>query len=95
MNWSTSDRHARLPENWDQLRAECKRRANGRCQYPVHHPDCDGIGTDADHVNQGDDHSIENLQWLSSPCHDRKTRLDNGAGMKLTLPPEKHPGWLG
>lgn len=95
MAWERSTRHDRLPHNWEALRAECKRNAKGRCQYPVHDPECDGIGTDADHINQGDDHSITNLQWLSGPCHARKTRLDNGAGKRLTLPVERHPGPLG
>ncbi|WP_148046098.1 HNH endonuclease [Nocardioides marmoriginsengisoli] len=92
MSWANSTRHDRLPDNWDELRAECERLAKGRCQAKVHVPECNGIGTDCDHIEQGDDHSQENLQWLSRPCHDRKTRLDNGAGKKLTLPREKHPG---
>lgn len=91
MAWSSSDRRTRLPDNWDALRAECKRLAQGRCQYPVHHPTCDGIGTDCDHIKQGDDHRQANLQWLSGPCHDRKTRLDNDAAMRLMLPRERHP----
>lgn len=57
-----------------------------------HAPGCTGKGSECDHIKQGDDHSLANLQWLSGPCHARKTRLDNGAGVKPTLPPEKHPG---
>ena len=92
MNWNSSTRRSRLPDDWPQLVAEVKRRAKGRCQYAVHVPGCDGTGTDCDHIVQGDDHSLTNLQWLSGPCHEHKTRIDNGLGRRLPLPPEPHPG---
>jgi hypothetical protein len=41
---------------------------------------------------QGDDHSLSNLQLLSGPCHDRKTRLDNGYVAAVHVAPEAHPG---
>ncbi|WP_436702392.1 hypothetical protein [Nocardioides sp. BYT-33-1] len=43
---------------------------------------------------QGDDHSLDNLQLLSGPCHDRKTRLDNGYSAAVKAPVERHPGRL-
>lgn len=92
MSWQTSDRRARLPKNWPTLRAKVKRRANGKCEAVAHVPECNGIGTDCDHVKQGDDHSLDNLQWLSRPCHEAKTRLDNGLIRKRAIPPEQHPG---
>ena len=91
MAWERSTRHDRLPDNWGELRASCRHNAQGRCQALVHDPDCTGVGVECDHINQGDDHSLANLQWLSTPCHARKTRLDNEAGKKLTLPAERHP----
>lgn len=97
MAWSTSDRRARLPADWAAIRRAVKRRANGRCEAEQHHPDCDGIGTDADHKTAGDNHSLENLQWLSKPCHWAKTKRENAARNKQQAalkrrPAEQHPG---
>jgi len=95
MPWSNSDRRQRLPANWDQLRAQVKARARGRCEALAHVADCDGIGTDCDHIEQGDDHSPTNLAWLSGPCHDAKTRADNRVTKRLARPAERHPGRVG
>lgn len=93
MSWQTSNRRARLPANWDTLVAQVKRRAKGRCEAKGQHAQgCTGTGTECDHIEQGDDHSLANLQWLSGPCHARKTRLDNGLTMRPTLHTEQHPG---
>lgn len=92
MSWSTSDRRDRLPSDWPKRVAAVKRRARGRCEATHHAPGCNGRGTDCDHVEQGDDHSLGNLQWLSGPCHDRKTRLDNGYQAAVKAPTERHPG---
>lgn len=94
MSWNTSDRRTRLPDNWPALVAAVKRRARGRCEAALHAPGCNGKGTDVDHVTQGDDHSMHNLQLLSRPCHDRKTRLDNGYHAAVKAPTERHPGAL-
>ncbi|QUW18881.1 hypothetical protein [Agrococcus sp. Marseille-Q4369] len=97
MAWDTSDRRSRLPEDWDDLRKQVKRRAGGRCEAKRHAPHCNGIGTDCDHVRPGDDHGLGNLQWLSRPCHDAKTRADNArqnaerAALRRR-PTENHPG---
>lgn len=92
MSWSTSDRRDRLPDDWPQRVAAVKRRAKGRCEATHHAPDCNGRGRDVDHVMQGDDHSLANLQLLSRPCHERKTRLDNGYQASVKAPVERHPG---
>ena len=92
MAWSTSTRHDRLPDDWDARVKAVKKRAKGRCEERFHAPDCDGRGRDVDHKMQGDDHSLENLQLLSGPCHDRKTRLDNGYMAAVRAPIEAHPG---
>jgi 5-methylcytosine-specific restriction protein A len=92
VSWDTSDRRTRLPADWAQRVARVKRRARGRCEATHHAPGCDGRGRDVDHVIQGDDHSLTNLQLLSGPCHDRKTRLDNGYVSPVALPAERHPG---
>ena len=92
MSWATSDRHSRLPDDWPIRVAAVKRRDKGRCQATHHAEGCDGRGTDVDHVRQGDDHSLDNLQLLSRPCHERKTRLDNGYVAAVKAPVERHPG---
>ena len=92
MSWTTSDRRDRLPDDWPKSVAQVKRRARGRCEASVHDPACDGRGRDVDHVHQGDDHSLTNLQLLSRPCHLRKTRLDNGYQAVVKAPGERHPG---
>lgn len=90
--WANSNRRAELPPDWEQLRQVVKRRADGRCQAVVHVPDCDGIGTDCDHIDDPDDHSIDNLRWLSGPCHRAKTVADNRrARQRARRRPERHP----
>ena len=92
MSWSTSTRRDRLPDNWPALVRQVKRRARGRCEETHHAPGCDGRGREVDHARQGDDHSLNNLQLLSSACHARKTRLDNGYVAAVLAPRERHPG---
>lgn len=91
MGWESSDRRSRLPRDWPKRRAAVKRRARGRCEYANHVPECDGVGTDCDHIVSGDDHSLGNLQWLSGPCHAHKTNADKQAWKRQ---PEPHPGLL-
>lgn len=99
MAWSTSDRKERLPANWDAIRAKVKRRARGHCEAVRHEPACEGIGSHCDHIDHGDDHRLGNLQWLSKPCHDAKTRVEaaeaHGIERPGCLPSEDHPGKVG
>jgi hypothetical protein len=98
VTWANSTRSARLPKDWHKRRQQAKRRAKGMCQAKVHEPDCDGIGTECDHVQRGDDHSLTNLQWLSTPCHMAKTKAEAAAGRaaapKAKRQPEQHPGLI-
>ena len=100
MNWNSSDRRFRLPDDWEQRRAMVKARAHGRCEARIHAKDCDGIGTDCDHIVPGDNHSLDNLQWLSYACHKAKTAREsaerNRRYKKLrSHPNERHPGLIG
>lgn len=97
MAWENSTRRDRLPDNWPALVAQVKRRAQGRCEANVHVPECNGHGRDVDHIAQGDNHHPTNLQYLSTPCHQAKTRAENAARNKLNAelkrrPQEPHPG---
>lgn len=99
MAWSTSDRRHRLPSDWPDLKARVKARARGRCEADRHDPRCDGTGHDADHIQPGDDHTLENLQWLNTHCHRAKTAREsaarNTAAAQLRKrPAESHPGRL-
>jgi 5-methylcytosine-specific restriction protein A len=92
MSWAGSTRRARLPSDWPARVKKVKQRARGRCEDPFHAVDCDRVGREVDHIKQGDDHSLSNLQLLSTACHARKTRLDNGYRAAVQLPAERHPG---
>lgn len=72
-----SGRRGRLPSNWASLRAQVRKRADGKCEAASHHPSCDGVGSECDHIRPGDDHSLSNLQWLSRPCHQAKSNREN------------------
>jgi 5-methylcytosine-specific restriction protein A len=101
MAWANSTRRSRLPADWAKRRAAVKRRAGERCEgislhgEPRWHvDDCLGIGTDCDHDNRGDDHSLSNLRWLSSECHEAKTKAENATRTNRRAA-ERHPGLLG
>lgn len=98
MGWETSTRRSRLPPDWRTvIRPAVKQRARGLCEATEHARGCNGTGTDADHITPGDDHTMDNLQWLSRPCHDAKTALETAArnaarASMRQRPPERHPG---
>jgi hypothetical protein len=99
MSWATSDRRQRLPHDWEAIRAQVKRRAHDKCEATTHHPHCKGQGNDADHIEAGDNHSLSNLQWLSTPCHRMKTAAEAAARNRARndarqKPREQHPGRL-
>lgn len=99
MHWANSDRASRLPADWAARKRATRLRAHGRCEAHHHHPDCDGRGTECDHIHTGDDHSLTNLQWLSKPCHRAKTTEETRARNRLDAalrrrPAEPHPGAL-
>lgn len=62
-------------------------------------PGCNGVGTECDHIVAGDDHDLDNLQWLSHECHKAKTERENAERnrrrklMRLH-PSERQPGLL-
>jgi len=97
MAWETSDRKSRLPANWQAIRRQVKARARGRCEATHHARGCGGWGTDADHIVPGDNHELNNLQWLSDACHRAKTATESATRNTArkearTKPTEQHPG---
>ena len=101
-NWQRSNRQ--MPPGWDAIRAKVKRRAKGQCQCTgcLLHPDtCTSPGSDCDHIEGRDNHSLSNLQWLCHQCHAVKTAQQardaiQAQRSKLTHPSTrtKHPGIL-
>lgn len=99
MAWTTSDRRHRLPPNWAATVRRIKRRDRGLCQARTHHPACNGIGTEVDHIVAGDNHDDGNLQLLSHECHAEKTIRDNRElsarrTAERYAPREPHPGTI-
>lgn len=100
MTWATSDRAARLPRDWAERREWVRARAGGRCEAVLRDGSrCGALGTDCDHVTRGDDHRVENLQWLCAWHHKRKTSreaLAELAAVRASRQPRRrpHPGLI-
>lgn len=97
MAWHNSTRYDRLPNDWHTRVRAVKARAQGNCEATHHVDACNGKGQEVDHIVQGDHHDLANLQLLSTPCHQAKTRAENAARNTLHAklrhrPDEKHPG---
>jgi 5-methylcytosine-specific restriction protein A len=87
VSWERSDRRSRLPADWAARREAVRARAGGLCEL------CNAPGNQCDHVERGDDHSLENLQWLCRRCHTAKTQREaNAARVSERRPPGRHPG---
>ena len=78
--WDRSTRASRLPGNWGTLRRKVLERDNYRCTWVVVTREgryrCERKATEVDHIQRGDDHSLENLRGLCHEHHDIKTRRE-------------------
>ncbi|MFG3710904.1 HNH endonuclease [Micromonospora sp. NPDC047730] len=94
--WAGSTRRRRLPPNWQQLRAEVRERAGGRCEHVGDDGRrCPLAGRDCDHVEAGDLHTLDNLQWLCPGHHSSKSGREGAAARpRERRPVGKHPGLL-
>jgi hypothetical protein len=95
--WSGSTRKARLPADWDRLRAVVLRRCSHRCEWIEDGRRCPFPATDVDHILRGDLHRLDNLQGLCSTHHSLKTSAEANAVQAekrklLRLPEEQQPG---
>lgn len=94
--WATSTRRSRLPSDWPWRVEQTKQRAGGLCEAEEHEQDCDGNGSECDHHERGDDHSLTNLRWLNHWCHQAKTQREAAAARralyaKARRQPEQRP----
>lgn len=96
MAWPPTDRRARLPPNWERLRARVIRRAGGQCEASTNGRRCPTPGTDVDHITRGDDHDLDNLQLLCRDHHNVKTSAEAQQARReqrqtSQRPQEQHP----
>ena len=91
--WASSERRTQLPPNWEQLRRERKRVAEGQCEADVHARECDGRGSECHHAGDPLDHRLEVLRWVHAECHRLET-LQQAAAAKVSRlrPVETPPG---
>lgn len=93
--WAGSTRRYRLPSNWyTELVPETFEVYGDTCHW------CGKPGANqVDHVNPGDDHSLENRRPIHADCHQTKSSIEGGRAAQARKPrrqrpPEPHPGLL-
>lgn len=98
--WTGSDRAVRLPPDWHRRRVAVLTRDGHRCtRIRTDDTRCPAPATDVDHIDPGDDHSIENLTALCGWHHQRKSAREGGQAAWMNRPPrqrprEPHPGTM-
>ncbi|MET9953523.1 HNH endonuclease signature motif containing protein [Streptomyces sp. NPDC006339] len=90
--WRTTPR----PRGWKALRAPALERDAYRCTWVEDGEQCTEPGTDADHIGDPDDHSVENLRTLCQYHHRKRTamqaRAARGDMPSRRRPRGEHPG---
>lgn len=102
MSWDGSDRRSRLPDDWEELRAERLRIDGYRCTWRLPSGKrCPRRATDVDHkIAMSDDHRVSALQSLCAHHHARKSSAEGHAAKAAKKAsrlrePEQHPGRVG
>lgn len=100
MAWHGSNRAARLPHNWPQLRTAVLARDGHRCtRIRTDGTRCPETAAEVDHMRPGDDHRPGNLAALCGWHHQRKSAGEGGRAAWMNRPPKRrpaegHPGML-
>lgn len=100
MTWSTSDRALRLPSDWQDRRRFVAQRAGFQCEALLNDGTrCEAPGAECDHIERGDNHAVNNLRWLCSWHHKRKTQREateaiNALRQSRLFSEIRHPGLL-
>lgn len=69
-----SRRRTQLPPNWPAITRAVRARAGGQCEMKLDNGQrCPDPGTDTDHIDNPNDHSMTNLRWLCPWHHDHRT----------------------
>ncbi|PYC75204.1 HNH endonuclease [Micromonospora arborensis] len=84
MTWEGSNRAQRLPANWSSIRKRVLARDGHACQFVWRNErgrmeQCGKPATEVDHINPGDDHSMDNLRAACTACHAWKSSSEGGA----------------
>lgn len=102
--WAGSTRKVTLPPDWEARRAAVFERDGHRCVYvrSTGRRCSERTRLECDHINDRDDHSLENLQTLCTWHHLRKSGGQGGKASaearKQRTPfrePEPHPALTG
>ena len=87
-------RRSPLPSNWSTIRHEILQRDHYTCQ--LQYVGCEGLATEADHINSPTNHHPNNLQAACTHCHNKKTAQQANQARKAKyskrLRREEHPG---
>lgn len=93
--WAGSTRASRLPGDWETRRRRVRARAGGQCEHVGRSGRCPRPGAECDHIARGDDHSLDNLQWLCREHHAAKTQVEARQARQAQSPrrpARRHPG---
>jgi 5-methylcytosine-specific restriction protein A len=86
--WSRTSRHDRgYGHQWNKLRQQVLKRDKHLCQ-PCLRASALSPATQVDHIipkAKGGTDDLENLEGICSPCHKRKTTLENGGRPKVAI----------
>jgi len=92
--WRTTPR----PIGWKNIRRQVLQRDGYQCtEIEANGQRCTAPGTDADHIGDATDHSLDNLTTKCGPHHRKKTATQARAvqlARRPTPTPRQHPGLI-